>query len=403
MAFNDSDDTLVAKAEKRMAQALATSQAESDEYVDQTPGQAMSRRDINIMALRSLLLQASFNYERMQAGGWLYTLIPSLRKIHRNPQDLANSMKMHMEFINVHPFDVTFLSGLVLAMERGKERVSTIRAVKVALMGPLGGIGDALFWLTLLPICAGIGAAGAGGESVRAAGVPAAVQRGALCPALWAGALWLQRGNQRAGAIENPYQKYLSRRLDRGHDGDRSAGGLLCSPLDAAGDARRQGDGGAAEGGVGQVDAQPAAPVLHPAGVLADEAGLFADQADRCDGGRGHRGQIGWLSVRDIRQGIVITGDGGFASGLRQGVEQVVGVQMPCQAVDVPDGMSTVGLSQSLAEACQRCDSGDGSSATAMSFWPKPIADGGRKMVLEREGLMQRRFAGRHSAADGVA
>ncbi|WP_440506866.1 PTS system mannose/fructose/sorbose family transporter subunit IID [Serratia nevei] len=34
----------------------------------------------------------------------------------------------------------------------------TIRAVKVALMGPLGGIGDALFWLTLLPICAGIGA-----------------------------------------------------------------------------------------------------------------------------------------------------------------------------------------------------------------------------------------------------
>ena len=67
-------------------------------------------------------------------------------------------MKMHMEFINVHPFDVTFLSGLVLAMEQNKEKISTIRAVKVALMGPLGGIGDALFWLTLLPICAGIGA-----------------------------------------------------------------------------------------------------------------------------------------------------------------------------------------------------------------------------------------------------
>lgn len=158
MAFNESDDVQLAKAEKRMAQALATSLVERDDYVDQTPGQALSRRDINIMALRSLLLQASFNYERMQAGGWLYTLIPGLRKIHRNPEDLANSMKMHMEFINVHPFDVTFLSGLVLAMERGKERISTIRAVKVALMGPLGGIGDALFWLTLLPICAGIGA-----------------------------------------------------------------------------------------------------------------------------------------------------------------------------------------------------------------------------------------------------
>ncbi len=100
----------------------------------------------------------------VQAGGWLYQLIPGLRKIHRNPQDLANSMKMHMEFINVHPFDVTFLSGPVLAMEQNKEKISTIRAVKVALMGPLGGIGDALFWLTLLPICAGIGARCAGGQ-----------------------------------------------------------------------------------------------------------------------------------------------------------------------------------------------------------------------------------------------
>ncbi|WGL97604.1 PTS system mannose/fructose/sorbose family transporter subunit IID [Arsenophonus sp. aPb] len=158
MAFNSSEEEMAKKSEKRLAQALATSQVESDDYIDTTHGKALTSYDINVMALRSLLLQASFNYERMQAGGWLYTLIPALRKIHKNPQDLANSMKMHMEFINVHPFDVTFLSGLVLAMERSKEKISTIRAVKVALMGPLGGIGDALFWLTLLPICAGIGA-----------------------------------------------------------------------------------------------------------------------------------------------------------------------------------------------------------------------------------------------------
>lgn len=158
MGFNDNEAVMAAKAEQRMAQALATSQVEQDDYIDSTSAEALTKQDLNRMAWRSLLLQASFNYERMQAGGWLYTLIPGLRKIHKNPQDLANSMKMHMEFINVHPFDVTFLSGLVLAMEGSKEKVSTIRAVKVALMGPLGGIGDALFWLTLLPICAGIGA-----------------------------------------------------------------------------------------------------------------------------------------------------------------------------------------------------------------------------------------------------
>ncbi|WP_392564387.1 PTS system mannose/fructose/sorbose family transporter subunit IID [Orbus wheelerorum] len=158
MAFNDDDKKMAAKADTLMTQALATSKVSADSYASKDEAMALTKGDINKMAVRSLLLQASFNYERMQAGGWLYTLMPALRKIHNNKSDLKNSMHMHMEFINVHPFDVTFLSGLVLAMERGKENISTIRAVKVALMGPLGGIGDALFWLTLLPICAGIGA-----------------------------------------------------------------------------------------------------------------------------------------------------------------------------------------------------------------------------------------------------
>ena len=135
------------------------------------------------MAWRSLLLQASFNYERMQAGGWLYTLIPGLRKIHKNPQDLANSMKMHMEFINVHPFDVTFLSGLVLAMEGSKEKVSTIRAVKVALMGPLGGAVANLRRYRCF--------VSASGQPVWADCLPADVQRCAFWPAFWAGALRL--------------------------------------------------------------------------------------------------------------------------------------------------------------------------------------------------------------------
>lgn len=158
MAFNDDMQKQADKNERSMEKMLETSQVAVDTYVDQTTGITLTKKDINKMAWRSLALQASFNYERMQAGGWLFTMMPALRKIHRNEEDLKNSMRMHMEFINVHPFDVTFLSGLTLAMEQGKERISTIRAVKVALMGPLGGIGDALFWLTLLPICAGIGA-----------------------------------------------------------------------------------------------------------------------------------------------------------------------------------------------------------------------------------------------------
>ncbi|MBS9782125.1 MAG: PTS system mannose/fructose/sorbose family transporter subunit IID [Gammaproteobacteria bacterium] len=129
----------------------------SDVYEDQNKEKVITNKDISKMAWRSLFLQASFNYERMQANGWLYTILPALRKIHKNEEDLKKSMAMHLEFFNTHPFLVTFISGLVLAMEESKERISTIRAIKVSTMGPGGGIGDAVFWLTLLSICGGVG------------------------------------------------------------------------------------------------------------------------------------------------------------------------------------------------------------------------------------------------------
>ncbi len=131
---------------------------DGDVYEDQSTPQVITKADINKMAWRSLFLQASFNYERMQANGWLFSILPGLRKIHKNENDLKKSMAMHLEFFNTHPFLVTFISGLTLAMEEAKERISVIRGIKVATMGPGGGVGDAVFWLTLLSICGGVGA-----------------------------------------------------------------------------------------------------------------------------------------------------------------------------------------------------------------------------------------------------
>ncbi|MHC5249923.1 PTS system mannose/fructose/sorbose family transporter subunit IID [Enterococcus sp. LJL90] len=127
-----------------------------DNYQDLTPGEQLDKKTLNKMVWRSLFLQASFNYERMQSGGWLYGILPGLKKIHKNKDDLAASMSHNLEFFNTHPFLVTFVMGIVLSLEQNKVDIPTIRAVRVAAMGPLGGIGDALFWFTLVPITAGI-------------------------------------------------------------------------------------------------------------------------------------------------------------------------------------------------------------------------------------------------------
>ena len=127
-----------------------------DRYQDTTVAPDLDKKTLNKMVWRSLFLQGSFNYERMQAGGWLYGILPGLEKIHTNKDDLAASMSHNLEFFNTHPFLVTFVMGIVLSLEQNKADIPTIRAVRVAAMGPLGGIGDALFWFTLVPIVAGI-------------------------------------------------------------------------------------------------------------------------------------------------------------------------------------------------------------------------------------------------------
>lgn len=125
-------------------------------YKDTAPAKPLTKAVLNKMVWRSLNLQASFNYERMQAAGWLWSILPGLEAIHTNKDDLSTSMTHNLEFFNTHPFLVTFVMGIVLSMEQQKADINSIRAVRVAAMGPLGGIGDALFWFTLVPITAGI-------------------------------------------------------------------------------------------------------------------------------------------------------------------------------------------------------------------------------------------------------
>lgn len=126
------------------------------QYKDLTPAPRLDNKTLNRMAWRSMQLQACFNYERMQSAGWLWAILPGLQKIHTNKDDLATSMTHNMDFLNTHPFIVTFVMGIVLSMEQQKMNIQTIRSVRISTAAPLGGIGDALFWMSLVPIVAGM-------------------------------------------------------------------------------------------------------------------------------------------------------------------------------------------------------------------------------------------------------
>ena len=141
-----------------MEMEATTMASNATTYTNLTPAANLDKKTLNKMVWRSLNLQGSFNYERMQANGWLYGILPGLLAIHgEDSEDLKISMGHNLEFFNTHPFLVTFVMGIILSLEQQKADIGTIRAVRVAAMGPLGGIGDAIFWFTLVPIAAGIG------------------------------------------------------------------------------------------------------------------------------------------------------------------------------------------------------------------------------------------------------
>ena len=60
-----------------------------EKYQDLTPAPQLDKKTLNKMVWLSCFLQASFNYERMQACGWLWGMLPGLQKIHTNKEDWA--------------------------------------------------------------------------------------------------------------------------------------------------------------------------------------------------------------------------------------------------------------------------------------------------------------------------
>ena len=121
---------------------------------------------------RSLLLQSGWNFERMQSLGLAFCLEPWLGLCWAGQNGAARAARLrHHEYFNTQPYMASLVIGMVCALEEeaaaapaGGPRdklVERLRVLKTAAASALAGVGDALFWGALRPLCAGLAAAGA--------------------------------------------------------------------------------------------------------------------------------------------------------------------------------------------------------------------------------------------------
>ena len=123
----------------------------------------LTKKDRLSIWWRSFFIQGSWNYERMQNGGWAFSLIPAIKKLYKTKEDRAAALTRHLEFFNTHPYVASPIIGVTLALEEDRANGApvddvTIQGVKVGMMGPLAGIGDPVFWFTVRPILGALGA-----------------------------------------------------------------------------------------------------------------------------------------------------------------------------------------------------------------------------------------------------
>ncbi|WP_326717700.1 PTS system mannose/fructose/sorbose family transporter subunit IID [Vagococcus jeotgali] len=131
----------------------------------------LTKKDRMSVAWRSTFIQGSWNYERMQNGGWCYSMIPAIKKLYKTKEDQSAALKRHLEFFNTHPYVASPILGVTLALEEDRANGSevddvAIQGVKVGMMGPLAGVGDPVFWFTVRPMLGALGASLAMGGSI---------------------------------------------------------------------------------------------------------------------------------------------------------------------------------------------------------------------------------------------
>ncbi|MDB5091188.1 MAG: system, mannose-specific component, partial [Mucilaginibacter sp.] len=134
----------------------------SESKEEAKPVKKLNNKDIRNVFLRSMALEANFNFETWQNTGYAFSIIPVLKKLYTTKAAMAAALKRHLQLFNTSPYGSTLILGITAAMEEQNSNdpdfdAESISTVKLGLMGPLAGVFDSLFWGTFKVIAAGVG------------------------------------------------------------------------------------------------------------------------------------------------------------------------------------------------------------------------------------------------------
>ncbi len=111
--------------------------------------------------LRTFLVQASWNYDRMVGTGVAFVSEPILRALPGGTEGAhyREALGRASQYFNCHPYLTALAVGALTRAEFDGVDRQELAHLRKALTGPLGSVGDQLIWAGTLPISSGIGLA----------------------------------------------------------------------------------------------------------------------------------------------------------------------------------------------------------------------------------------------------
>lgn len=120
----------------------------------------LTKKDIHKLFWYSQAFVSGFNYEKEEAPGFVFSMMPVIEKVYDNDDEKRDAYRRHTEMFLTEARMSHLVIGITAAMEEENAHseefdADSINSIKTALMGPLAGIGDSLYHGTLRPLIAG--------------------------------------------------------------------------------------------------------------------------------------------------------------------------------------------------------------------------------------------------------